>query len=193
MSALALTFHPLTADRWRDLEELFGERGAYDGCWCMWWRVSRRQFQEEKGAGNRRAMEGIVGSGDEPGVLAYAAGRPAGWCAVAPRDVYASLNRSRTLKRIDDEPVWSITCFYVADAYRGRGVMASLLRAAVDFATARGAHIVEGYPIEPAAKRVPAGWEAYLGGIAQFHEAGFVEVVRRSPRKPVMRYTVSRS
>ena len=184
----ALEFHPLTPERWPDLEVLFGERGAYEGCWCMWWRVTRAQFQKQKGAGNRRAMEGVVASGEVPGILAYADDQPIGWCAIAPRDAYPALNRSRTLKRVDDEPVWSVTCFFVAEAFRGQGVMASLLRVAVGHARERGARIVEGYPVDMK-KRLPRGWEAYLGTISTFREAGFAEVVRRSARQPIMRYT----
>ncbi len=185
----ALTFRPLTAERWPDLEALFGEHGAYAGCWCMWWRVTRAQFQQQKGAGNKRAMRGIVASGEVPGILAYAGSQPVGWCAVAPRDSYPSLNRSRTLKRVDDEPAWSITCFFVAEALRGQGVMAPLLKAATEHAVKRGARIVEGYPVETK-KRLPPSWEAYLGSISAFREAGFVEVMRRSARRPIMRYTV---
>ena len=187
--APALQFQPLTPDRWPDLEALFGEKGAYGGCWCMWWRLTRARFQEQHGAGNKRAMKGIVESGEAPGVLAYAASEPVGWCAVAPREAYPSLSRSRTLKPVDDEPVWSITCFFVAEAFRGRGVMASLLKAASEYAGKRGARIIEGYPVD-SSKRVHPAWQAYLGTISTFRQAGFVEVVRRSARQPIMRYTV---
>jgi hypothetical protein len=27
--------YPVTADRWPDLEALFGPKGRYAGCWCM--------------------------------------------------------------------------------------------------------------------------------------------------------------
>ena len=188
-SALALAFHPATAERWPDLEALFGKSGAYGGCWCMWWRVTRAQFQAQSGAGNKRAMKGIVESGEEPGILAYAGGEPVGWCAIAPREMYGALNRSRTLKPVDDKPVWSITCFFIAKPFRGQGAMASLLKAALKYAEKRGANIIEGYPVE-SNKRLPLSWEAYLGTLSIFREAGFVEVARRSERKPIMRYTV---
>lgn len=187
-----LTFRPLTPDRWDDFETLFGEHGAYAGCWCMWWRLTRKEFQKGTRGANKKAMQGIVASGDAPGIIAYAGRKPAGWCAVAPREAYGSLNRSRTLKRVDDQPAWSITCFYIDEAYRGRGVMASLLKAAADFAQERGARIVEGYPIE-STKRLPDSWEAYRGSISAFRDAGFVEVVRRSERKPIMRWVAGDS
>lgn len=182
-----LTFHPLTAERWQDLATLFGERGAYSGCWCMWWRLTRSQFERQKGEGNRQALEQIVAGGDVPGLLAYAGGQPAAWCAVAPRERYPALERSRTLKRIDDAPVWSIVCFFVAKPFRHRGLTAALLRAAVAYAAEHGAQIVEGYPIEPENPDVPP-FASYLGVASTFRRAGFIEVRRHSRRGVTMRW-----
>ena len=106
---LSLQFHPLTVDRWGDLESLFGQRGACGGCWCMAWRRPRKQWEANKGDG-RRAFRKIVRDGGEPGVLAYSGDQPIGWCAIAPRQVYITLERSRVLKPVDDQPVWSISC-----------------------------------------------------------------------------------
>jgi hypothetical protein len=101
-------YHSLTPDRWGDLEELFGARGACGGCWCMLWRLKRSEFEKQKGAQNKAAFKAVVDSGEAPGILAYANGSPIGWCALAPRETYPSLGRSRVLKRIDYKPVWSI-------------------------------------------------------------------------------------
>ncbi len=182
-------FHPVTPERWRDLEELFGERGAYSGCWCMWWRLKRSEFNVQTGAERKRGMKAIVDSGEVPGLIAYARGEPAGWCSLAPRERFGGLERSRTLKRVDDQPVWSIVCFFVGEQYRAQGMMAKLLRAAVDYAGSRGAKIVEGYPKE-AEGRLPGGTEAYVGIASVFRKAGFVEVLRRAKRQPIMRYFV---
>ena len=65
---------PLIAERWGDLEDLFGPRGATGGCWCMWFRLKRSQFNAQKGEGNRQAMKSIVDSGEIPGLIAYAKG-----------------------------------------------------------------------------------------------------------------------
>jgi len=116
----ALEFHPVTPDRWKDLEALFGKRGACGGCWCMWWRMKRSEFEKKKGEGNKRALKKIIDSGEIPSLLAYANGRPIGWCSIAPRETYPVLERSRTLKRVDDQPVWSVVCFFVAKPF-GRG------------------------------------------------------------------------
>lgn len=185
-----LQFRPLTPRRWPDLERLFGERGACGGCWCMWWKLARSQFVKQKGAGNRRAFKRIVEGGEVPGLLAYRDGEPVGWCALAPREAYPRLERSRILTRVDTEPVWSVVCFFVARPFRRKGVTAALLTAAVAYAKAHGARIVEGYPVEPKGARMPDPF-VYTGLASAFRKAGFVEVLRRSRTRPIMRYTVA--
>ncbi len=64
-------FHILAPERWGDFEELFGEHGAAGGCWCMWWRLTKRKFDAQKGEANHRAMKAIVDSGRVPGFLTY--------------------------------------------------------------------------------------------------------------------------
>lgn len=175
----------MTPDRWGDLENLFGKRGAYGGCWCMWWRLPRAQFQQQVGQKNKEALKAIVDSGQAPGLLAYGDGEPIAWCSVAPREAFPALERSRMLKRVDDKPVWSVVCFYVAKPFRRRGVMVPLLTAAVEYARAHGAKIVEGYPVEPT--KGLSGYSGYTGVVSAFRKAGFVEVLRRGSR-PIMRY-----
>ncbi|RPI22724.1 MAG: GNAT family N-acetyltransferase [Chloroflexota bacterium] len=184
-----LQIHPLTPGRWQDLEALFGPRGAYGGCWCMWWRLTRSQFDQNRGENNRTALKEIVDSGRPPGLLAYLDGKPVAWCALAPREDYSALERSRVLKPVDDQPVWSITCFYVAKSYRRKGLTVSLLKAAVEYAASLGAAIVEGYPTEPR-KESAADPYVYTGLASAFRKAGFVEVLRRSETRPIMRYQV---
>jgi GNAT superfamily N-acetyltransferase len=181
--------HPLTPERWPDVETLFGPRGACAGCWDMWWRVSRAEFERGKGEDNREAFRSLVLAGTVPGLLAYVDGAPAGWCAIQPRDAYPSLLRSRILKPVDDQPVWSVTCFFTARAYRGQGLTVALLRAAVAYAHQYGAHIVEGYPVEPKSGRMPDVF-AWHGTAAAFRAAGFTEVARRSETRPIMRRTL---
>src|SRR5438270_9921482 len=124
---LQLEFKPLTPARWADFERLFGTNGACGGCWCMLWRLKRSAFDSQKGQGNRDAMHELVAGGEVPGILAYVGDEPAGWCAVAPRDRYPALARSRVLRPIDDTPVWSVSCLFVARAFRKRGVSVGLL------------------------------------------------------------------
>jgi GNAT superfamily N-acetyltransferase len=184
-----LEFYPLTAERWADFEKLFGKRGACGGCWCMWWRLKRSEFERQKGEGNRKAIKRIVDSGEVPGILAYANGQAVAWCSVAPREAYPALERSRTLKRVDNKPVWSVVCFFVAKPFRGRGITLKLLRAAIEHVVKNGGKIVEGYPIEPKVGRIPDAF-AYTGLVSTFRKAGFVEVASRSERRPIMRYII---
>jgi GNAT superfamily N-acetyltransferase len=182
-----LEIHPLTSDRWEDLVALFGKRGACGGCWCMWWRLARSAFVKGKGAGNRRSLRKIVGAGGVPGLIAYFDGTPAGWCSVAPREDYPVLSRSRVLAPVDDRPVWSIVCFFVAKPFRRTGLTAALIEGALAYAKKKGAAIVEGYPVEPKKGAMPDAF-AYTGLASSFRRAGFAEVARRSATRPFMRY-----
>ncbi len=185
-----LTFQPLTYERWPDFEKLFGPRGAYGGCWCMWWRTTRAEFQEQQGEGNRRAMHEIVHGGAVPGILGYAGGQPAGWCSVAPREQYSSLNRSRVLRPLDDLPVWSLVCLFVARPFRGQSLTIALIRAAVEYAAEQGAQIVEAYPTVPRGPGKLAPVSSYLGTPTMYERAGFVECARPSQSRMIMRYFV---
>jgi GNAT superfamily N-acetyltransferase len=187
-----LEFHPLTQGRWPDLEKLFGPRGACGGCWCMWWRLTRIQFFRQKGEGNKKAFKATVDSGKMPGILAYAEGQPAGWCAVGPREAYPALERSRVLKRVDDKPVWSVVCFFVAKPFRRKGLTARLLGAALDYVKSQGGEIVEGYPVEPREGWTPDPF-AYTGLASAFRKVGFVEILRRSETRPIMRYSIRKN
>ncbi len=182
---MRLEIHPLTRERWPDLEALFGPRGACGGCWCMWWRRTRSEFDRQKGPGNKRALRKIVDV-SIPGLLAYHDGHPIGWCAIEPREAYPVLDRSRTLARVDDRPVWSAPCFFVVRQFRGRGVSVKLLREAVKYAKSQGARLVEGYPVIPRKGRMPDAF-AWTGTASTFRRAGFDEVARRSPTRPIMR------
>jgi len=182
---------PLTAARWRELEELFGERGACGGCWCMYWRFPRSKWNRQKGAGNKRAFRALVRRGDEPGLIAYVNGKPAAWCALAPRESYPALTNSRVLKPVDEQRVWSVVCFFVARPYRRAGLTAHLLRAAVRHAKKHGARIVEGYPVDPRGGAMPDAF-AWTGFPAPFRRAGFREVERRSKTRPIFRILTGR-
>lgn len=156
----------------------------------MWWRLKRSDFMRQRGELNRKALKKIVDSGEVPGILAYADGEPVGWCAVAPREAYPTLERSRVLKRVDAKPVWSVVCFFVAKPFRGKGLTVQLLKAAVEHVRKQGGKIVEGYPVEPKKGRMPDPF-AYTGLVSSFQKAGFVEVLRRSESRPIMRYFIA--
>ena len=186
---LDLDIRPLTPDRWPDLETLFGPRGACAGCWRMWWRLTGPEYAQQRGDPNKSVFKSLIQSGEVPGLLAYAGAQPVGWSAIAPRDSYKRLreDRIRILKRVDDLPVWSVTCFYVASLYRRKGVSEQLLQAARGWAAEQGASIVEAYPVDPQDAALGAG-QIYPGVAGTFRKLGFTEVARRHPARPIMRY-----
>lgn len=184
-----LKIRPLTAARWPDLERLFGPNGACGGCWCMWWRSSHSDYEKKKGPANKRAFKKIVTSGAIPGLLAYDGHEPVAWCSVQPREAFPRLDRSRILQPVDDRPVWSVTCLYIAKGYRKQGLSRRLLEAAVDQARERGARIIEGYPVDPK-KGQTADVFVFTGIASAYRQAGFKEVARRSPTRPIMRRNV---
>ena len=185
-----LKVRPLTSKNWHDLEILFGPKGACAGCWCMYWRLRRSVWENQNGEKNRRALQKIVESGDPTGVLAYDGQKPVGWCAVAPRQDFVVLENSRILKPVDDQPVWSLPCFFVAKKYRRRGVTSQLLQGAVEYARKHGAQIVEGYPQDPKSATMVDVF-AWTGFVSAFKKAGFKEVARRSTTRPIMRHAAN--
>ncbi len=156
----------------------------------MLWRLPRKQFESQKGEGNREALKRLVESGEIPGILGYREGRPIGWCAVAPREHYPALSRSRVLKPIDDRPCWSVSCLFVHRQYRRTGVSVQLLRAAIAHVRGKGGTLVEGYPVEPKTDKPIPPVFAWTGVPRAFEAAGFVEVARGSPTRPIMRKEV---
>jgi GNAT superfamily N-acetyltransferase len=183
---LQLRIEPLTLELWPALEDLFGEKGACNGCWCMYWRIGaayRRRASEL----NRKDFEKIVNSGPPPGLLAFDGDRAVGWCQITPRDALPWLNRTWRLRRIDELPVWSISCFYVRIGYRRQGVSSTLIRAAVEMARQAKAPAVEAYPLD--SNLSPSATST--GYASPFARAGFKEVARHSPERPIMRYELS--
>ena len=182
-------FFPVTEEKWKDFELLFGEKGACAGCWCMYWRTSQKILDQQKGAGNKKAIKKIISEGNIPGLLAYDEGQPVGWCAVAPRREYTRLENSRILKQVDDKQVWSVPCFFILRKYRNKGLSVDLLNASKKFVKSQGGKIIEGYPIEPREGKMPDAF-AWVGLAGAFKKAGFKEVARRSETRPIMRFTI---
>ena len=155
----------------------------------MFWLLPGNVWNAQKGEANRKAMQKLVKAGRPPGLLAYVDDEPAGWCAVGPRDRYVRLASSRILKSVDEKPVWSVTCFFVAKAFRRQGLTVALLEAAAKFARKCGARMLEGYPIEP--KKDQPDAFVYTGLASAYRKAGFREVARRSPTRPIFRKSLS--
>jgi GNAT superfamily N-acetyltransferase len=154
----------------------------------MYWRIPRQEFQRNYGQGNRLLLQRAIEEGKTPGILAYHEGRPVGWCSIAPREDFPVLGRSPTLRPIDDLPVWSIVCFFVAGPLRRSGMTHAMIRAAIQYAQDHGARIIEAYPIDPETKSLE--YERYMGLTTTYEAEGFIVVCRRSLRRPIMRYFV---
>jgi len=188
LDSLDLSFHPLTQKLWRDFELLFGKNGACGGCWCMYWKLRGKEFSENTGDNARQLQKAVVDSKVVPGLLAYSEGYPVGWIAVEPRSAYPKLAHSRILKPVDEQEVWSITCFFVEKKHRRKGITIELLKAAVEYVKKQGGKIVEGYPVDSSKNQADAF--IYTGTASAFKKAGFMEVARNSSTRPIFRYTI---
>lgn len=182
-------FYPVDKSRWKDLEKLFGVRGACGGCWCMTWRLHTKEFNANKGEGNKKLLRTIVYNDEMPGIIAYVNNEPAGWCAAAPREVYIKLEKSKVLGPVDDKKVWSVSCLFIAKQFRRQGLSTELLKNMIKFCKEKGAKIVEAYPVEPYSANIPAAF-VWTGIPSSFEKAGFKEVLRRSRTRPIMRYYI---
>lgn len=183
--AAKLQIVPVTAARWDDLVAVMETCNYGKRCWCAYWYLSNADYHAGTGGANRAMMERLVRNGAEPGLIAYVNGAPAGWVSVAPRINFDRLNRSKNFASVDDSDVWSVNCFVVARPFRGQGMVRQLARAAAEFAFDKGAAGAEAYPIEVGPK-TGAG-DLYVGTPAAFAAAGYVEVARPLPRRPIMR------
>jgi GNAT superfamily N-acetyltransferase len=179
---MAFEAHPVTKERWPDLVELF-DRPIVRTCFCMFYRKTG----SDTGVGleNRKAMKALVDRGTVPGLIGYEDGVPVAWVSLGPREDYAKLRRSPVMKPVDGRPVWSIVCFFVDRSSRGRGLSNRMLRAAVDYARSRGALLLEGYPVDRDERGHPD--DMFFGARSMFDRAGFREVARRRPTRPVVR------
>ena len=188
----SLRFRPLTPARFPDLQRLFGPRGGCAGCWCMYPRLPRNEYERGKGTLNRRRLRALVGRRKALGVLAYVDGEPAAWCSFGPRASFPTLGRSRVLAPLDDHPVWSIVCFFVARRFRRRGLSVPLLQAAAAEVRRHGGAILEGYPHDTRGRPLADAF-AWNGILSSFARAGFSECARRSAGRPIVRRVLKRS
>jgi GNAT superfamily N-acetyltransferase len=169
---------PASPDRWADVVTLLGGNGDR-GCWCQAPRGRAVGYGASNPGARREALREQLEEDPPAGMLAYVDGEVAGWCGFGPRPSLPRLERSRTIPKVDDLPVWSILCFNVRVGYRRHGVAAALLAGVVEFARRSGAPGVEAYPIDPEGGRVDTGF-GYVGVTPMFEKAGFRRVVETS-------------
>ncbi len=179
-------FKPLSKKNWNDLELLFGEKGACGGCWCMWWRLRNKEYENSKGIKNKELFQILIDENEHLGILAYENKKPIGWCSISPRQSLKRLETSRLFKPIDKILVWSITCLYVNKDYRNKGLSTQLINNASEYAFEKGAECVESYPIQPKKNKMPDVF-AYVGIKNAFEKSGFEIVKRPSETRLIMR------
>ena len=183
-----LTFEPLKKANWNKFVQLFGDKGACGNCWCMYYRLSKAEYQEGKADdGNKRAMHEIVWEDKPAGVLGLYEGQAIAWCAFAPREDFIKLASSRVHKRIDDKTVWSIPCFFIDKNFRRLGVSVELLKGVIKYAQEMGIKIIEAYPTIPTQEKLADSF-AWIGLYKSFERAGFEIVDRTSKNRPMVRY-----
>jgi GNAT superfamily N-acetyltransferase len=180
---MPLTIRPLTPDLWPALADLFGQNGACGGCWCMYWRIGSAYRQRPR-ADNMAAFRALVTRGPPPGLLAFEGEVAVGWCQLTPRAALPWLDRTWRLKRVDDLPVWSLSCLYVRKGHRRRGVTAALIRAALQAAKRADAPALEAYPLDADESPSASG----TGYASTFARAAFETIARRVPPRPIMRH-----
>ncbi|MDH3281083.1 MAG: GNAT family N-acetyltransferase [Gammaproteobacteria bacterium] len=186
---------PLTPDRWEDIVTVFGGgdgKGDCGRCWCMWWRLPRRDFEEGLGKKNKALFRERVEAGPPPGLIAFDdTGVPVGWVQIGPRGDVPNWNVPQRLTApLDPDEasspgVWGISCFVVRVGFRRRGCFAALLDASIDWAKENGARALDACPVDTCERRPASG--LYHGLASAFRKRGFVELTRRRPDRPLMR------
>ena len=189
-----LVVRPLTPSRWPDLEALFAAKGCSvaRGCWCMYYRESGKPAQPPgltQAQARKARLQALATAGPPPGLIAYRGKVPVGWVTLGPRADFAKLRRSPVMKPVDALPVWSVVCFVVPPEHRHQGVAHALLQAAVAYARQRGARLLEAYPVDKA-ERGADDW-LWHGAKSMYDKAGFAEVARRRPERPVVRLALA--
>jgi GNAT superfamily N-acetyltransferase len=185
-----ITVRPLTPERWPDLEAIFMAKGCSvaRGCWCMFYRRSGKQVLPAgvtPPQANKAALKALAAADPPPGLIGYRGKVPVGWVSLGPREDFAKLARSPVMKPVDDRPVWSVVCFVVPAEHRHQGVAGALLQGAIAWARKRGATLLEAYPVDKHT-RTEDEW-LWFGTKSMFDHAGFEEVARRKPERPVVR------
>jgi GNAT superfamily N-acetyltransferase len=188
---------PATADRFDDAEHALTGGGDGATCQCQWWVLTNARFSETSREERERMLRAQLDAHPAPALIAYVDGEAAGWVRVGPRIDLPRLLRTRavtahTAEPLDDPGVWAVSCFVVRKEFRGRGLGARLLDAAVAHAREGGARVVEAYPVDPdSAPRKTGVNELYHGVLSTFEAAGFDVVARPKPGTAVVALAVA--
>jgi len=185
---------PASADRFDDAEHALTGGGDGASCWCQWWMLRNKDFDATSNEERRELLRADLRAPVPSALIAYVDDVAAGWVKVAPRSEQPRLAFTRDFQESpepwDDPAVWAVTCFVVRREFRGEGIAARLLDAAVDHARANGARVIEAYPVDTGIKKTSSN-ELYHGALSSFVDAGFNEVARPKPARPIVSLTVA--
>lgn len=189
-----ITIEPATLPRFDDVQHAFSGGGDGGSCQCQWFMMRNREWEATDRNERTEMLRADMSDDLAPGLVAYVDGESAGWVKIAPRTRQPRLAFTKALAASpepwDADDVWAVTCFVVRREHRGAGLNTRLLASAVDFARANGARVIEAYPIDTsvAQKRVN---ELFVGVLSTFLAAGFREVARAHPARPIMSLDLS--
>jgi GNAT superfamily N-acetyltransferase len=187
-----ITVEDVTPDRVGDYHEFFDHHAFRDypgwqSCYCM--ETHRTQTDEEwavrTAADNRRDMTGLINEGRVTALLAYADGKPVGWCNYGETTRLNGVMHRFGLNSAEQQGVGSLACFVIAAPYRNHGVAARLLDAALERLRARDVKVAEAYPV----KDSKSSQSNYRGPLSMYLAAGF-EPHRETGRHLIVRKTL---
>ncbi|WP_243077276.1 GNAT family N-acetyltransferase [Microbacterium sp. SS28] len=191
-----ITIEPATSDRFDDAQHALTGGGDGRSCQCQWWTLTNAEFQKSSQAERQELLRHEIAAGPPPALIAYVDGEPAGWVRVGPRTDQIRIGRTRiinetTREPLEDSSVWAVSCFVVRKEHRGNGLTAHLLAAAIDYARDNGARIIEAYPFDPKTGPRKSANDLYHGVLSTFESAGFVEIARPQPDRPIVTLEVA--
>ncbi len=193
MFKMKITTKELEPTLWKDLENLFGEKGACGGCWCQAWKLEKgEKWDDVKGKVAKARLKKEVKTKSVYGVIAFEGDKPIGWCNFGPRKSYPRLNRARTLKCDDIPLVWSVPCFFVDKDFREKGVAVAMLKNALKIMKKRGVKIAEGYPSKPGKDGRYIAAFSWTGTNSLFANQGFEVAGNQNGGKQRVRRTLNK-
>lgn len=188
---MTIEVRPASADRWPDVERVLRMPGEPGECWCQFFRFSRDDWTDRAHDANEADLRALVEGGLRPGLVAYDADEPVAWCAIAPISSLARIATSPFFAELrpphdDTTDRWALTCFVVREEARGRGLVDTLLAAALEFAGANSASGVEAYPLDTDKAEHVTPDELFGGTVRTFAAARFHHLADLGPDRAIM-------